>query len=143
MVKFSELQPSDTLGVPRLFRFDFAFDTPNLNTGVEVYTPTVGDILLDVGFVITEAFDGTTPMADVTNAAAGFPDGIFYEWYGSIELDAGSSGWSYQSGSEGIQYNAAPNPGPLGGSVVVRRRAEVRRGVGPAEQQLSDVSAVP
>lgn len=52
-------------GASRLLRFDFAFDTPNLNTGIEVYTPAVGEMLLNVSWLVTEAFDGTTPKGDV------------------------------------------------------------------------------
>lgn len=52
-------------------RFPFAFDTPGLLTGYEVHTPAVGDILLDAWVEIDEAWDGTTPSADVGTFTAG------------------------------------------------------------------------
>lgn len=53
------------LGVPVIRKFPFAFDTPNLLTGAALYTPTVGDVLLDAWLQIDEAWDGTTPLADI------------------------------------------------------------------------------
>lgn len=44
---------------------DFAYNTPNLNDGITLFTPAVGDVLLDAWFVVTEAFNGTTPQADI------------------------------------------------------------------------------
>ncbi len=44
--------------------FPFAFDTPNILTGAALYTPTVGDILLDAWIEIDTAWDGTTPLGD-------------------------------------------------------------------------------
>ena len=48
----------------RVIACPFAFDTPNLLTGAAVYTPTVGDLLLDAWFEIDTAWDGTTPLGD-------------------------------------------------------------------------------
>lgn len=45
--------------------FAFAFNTSGINNGVTVYTPTVGDVLLDWFIIVDTAFDGTTPLADV------------------------------------------------------------------------------
>lgn len=45
--------------------FPFEFDTPNLLTGTEVFTPEVGDVLLDFWFEIATPWNGTTPTADV------------------------------------------------------------------------------
>lgn len=45
--------------------YSFAFDTPNIENGVTVYTPTVGDILIDAWLEVTTAFNGTTPKADI------------------------------------------------------------------------------
>lgn len=35
------------LGVPQVIACPFAFDTPGLLTGAPIYTPTIGDLLLD------------------------------------------------------------------------------------------------
>lgn len=51
-------------GSPVVRAFPFAFDTPGLVTGHTVYTPTVGDLLLDAWIVVETAWDGTTPKAD-------------------------------------------------------------------------------
>ena len=57
--------------------YSFAFDTPGINDGVAFYTPTVGDILYDVWYVVTTAFNGTTPFADVSQyTGSGAPGGL-------------------------------------------------------------------
>lgn len=66
--------------------FPFAFDTPNINNGVAIYTPTVGDILLDAWIELDTTFDGTTPLADIGQ----FSDVTFGLWGGNtvaIPLD--------------------------------------------------------
>ena len=62
-----ELAPSGTssaVGAPLVRAFPFTFDTPDLLTGAALYTPTVGDILLDAWIEIDTAWDGTTPRGD-------------------------------------------------------------------------------
>jgi hypothetical protein len=49
--------------------FSFQFDTVGLNAGIAVYTPVAGDILLDIFVQIPVAWDGTTPLIDVADAA--------------------------------------------------------------------------
>lgn len=44
--------------------FPFAFNTPNILTGAAIYTPTVGDVLLQAWVEINTAWDGTTPLGD-------------------------------------------------------------------------------
>src|ERR1700741_1647863 len=64
--------------------FPFAFDTPDLLTGVALYTPTVGDILLDAWIEVFEAWDGTTPKGDLGT----FTGGRFGVWSnGNAPLD--------------------------------------------------------
>lgn len=45
--------------------FSFAYNTPNLTTGVSFYTPSVGEIILNIQIWITTLWDGTTPTGDV------------------------------------------------------------------------------
>ncbi len=45
--------------------FSFAFDTPNIENGVVVYTPAVDEILMDAWVAVDTAFNGTTPRADI------------------------------------------------------------------------------
>ncbi len=71
-------------GTPVVRAFPFAFDSPNILTGYAVYTPTVGDVLLDAWMEITEAWDGTTPKGDVGPLLESRP----YGWWGD------SGGWT-------------------------------------------------
>lgn len=57
--------------------FSFTFDTPGLEDGIEFYTPTVGDVLLDVWVMMDTLFDGTTPKGSVGNAS-GSTAGLFF-----------------------------------------------------------------
>lgn len=56
--------------------FSFTFDTPGLEDGIEFYTPTVGDLLIDVVVFVDTAFDGTTPKGSVGTGVAS-NEGIF------------------------------------------------------------------
>jgi hypothetical protein len=46
-------------------KFPFAYNTPGILTGAALYTPTIGDILLDAWVEIDTAWNGTTPFGDV------------------------------------------------------------------------------
>lgn len=52
-------------GVAVIRKFPFAFNTPGLLTGHAVYTPTVGDVLLDAWIEVVTTWDGTTPRSDI------------------------------------------------------------------------------
>ena len=102
------------LGLEITRSFDIAYDTPGLDTGYAVYTPQVGEILLDAWWEIDTAYDGTTPLGDVGQYLVGDGDlgwfgfglGLFADmtvaddtgWYGTGLLSAGevsySSGWN-------------------------------------------------
>lgn len=72
-----EIQHAINLG-PTLYKYDFAFDTPDLADGIEVYTPAVGDVLLDLTVQVTQSFDGTTPKADFgVDTSEGFLSEMF------------------------------------------------------------------
>lgn len=82
-------------GAPVIRKFPFAFDTPGLLTGAALYTPTVGDVLLDAWFEIDTAWDGTTPQADLGHFASGY--GMFASVVsaGAIPVDGvDTSMWS-------------------------------------------------
>lgn len=74
-------------GTPVVRKFPFSFDTPDLLTGAEIYTPTVGDILLDAWLEIVEVWDGTTPKADI-----GLFNGPPEEAFGLFAVTAGTGG---------------------------------------------------
>jgi hypothetical protein len=52
------------VGVTQLRKFAFDYTTANLNTGVALYTPQSGEVLLDAWIQVTNVWDGTTPTAD-------------------------------------------------------------------------------
>jgi len=65
-------------GSPVVRKFSFVFNTANLTTGAALYTPTVGDVLLDAWIEVDTAWDGTTPLADIgLFTAGGPPQGLF------------------------------------------------------------------
>jgi hypothetical protein len=51
--------------------FEFAFDTPGLADGVEFYTPTVGEVLVDCTFRVDTAWDGISNLADIGDFTSG------------------------------------------------------------------------
>ena len=56
---------SGAAGSPVVRAFPFAFDSAGIGNGHNLYTPTVGDILLNAWIEIDTAWDGTTPTADI------------------------------------------------------------------------------
>lgn len=61
---------------PIVRKFPFAFDTPDLVAGVAVYTPAIGDVLLDAWFDIVTAWDNG-PRADIGAFASTGASGLF------------------------------------------------------------------
>lgn len=51
-------------GVPVVKSLVFAFDDAGLADGLPIYTPAVGDILLNAWIEVKTAWDGTTPLGD-------------------------------------------------------------------------------
>lgn len=89
---------SPTPGVAIVRAFPFAFDTAGLVTGHTVYTPTIGDVLLDAWFQVDVAFDGTTPSADV---GAFLPSDSGYGYFGQA--------------NNPVNMSLADNVDPIGG----------------------------
>lgn len=73
-----------------IHKFDFAFNTPGLTTGVTVLTPTAGDILVDCWVEIDTAFNGTTPKIDVSDFGSG-NTGWFVAQAGAIDATVADS----------------------------------------------------
>lgn len=67
--------------------FPFTFATNGLTAGVPIYTPSIGDVIYDIGIQIPTAFDGSTPLADVGTFNGG-STGIFGELATAIDLTA-------------------------------------------------------
>lgn len=53
------------LGVPVVYGFHFAYNTPNLLTGAFLYQPALGDVMIEAWVEIDTAWNGTTPKLDV------------------------------------------------------------------------------
>lgn len=73
-------------GAATIRKFPFAHDTAGLLTGAAVYTPTVGDILLDGWIEIDTAWDGTTPLCDFAAFIGGDTIGLFGDITGPVDM---------------------------------------------------------
>lgn len=88
----------------------FAYDTPGLEDGLEFYTPTVGEFLIDARFVVDVAFNGTTPKADIGATSPGIFNQAtpgFYVYLHAADSLAGGSvlrGLAYNNLSEIASY---------------------------------------
>src|SRR5262249_9332063 len=72
---------------PSLTSYAFTYQTAGLAAGVTVYRPAVGDILWDAWIATTTAFNGTTPLADIsqfTGSAA--PLGLWGDYASALDL---------------------------------------------------------
>lgn len=89
--------------VPIVRGFEFAHDTPGIGSGaVALYTPSVGDILLDLWVEVTETWNGTTPHCDVAQFLGGDVEGWFYRLTGASNIDLTNPDQDFPSGSEGL-----------------------------------------
>lgn len=73
-------------GSPIVRKFPFAYNTPDLLTGAAVYTPTVGDILMDAWIEIDTAWDGTTPLGDIGEFDPGGSGGLFSSIASAVDM---------------------------------------------------------
>ena len=76
-------------GVPVTTRYTVPFSAAGLSngTGYVLFTPTVGDEILDIAVRFPTVFDGTTPLCDVgTGVTATL--GLFGSYAGSLPCDA-------------------------------------------------------
>lgn len=51
--------------------YSFSYNTPGLAGGLAFYTPTVGEMLLDLTIRVTTVWNGTAPRGDVGQATSG------------------------------------------------------------------------
>jgi hypothetical protein len=111
--------PAATPGAPVVRAFPFAFDSPNILTGHAVYTPTVGDILLDAWIEIDTAWNGTTPLGDF-GEFVGTAQGLFAGGNGPTGLttmsgpDTNLVGVGYLAGNNGESLAALSAAGSAG-----------------------------
>lgn len=84
-------------------RIPFAYNTAGILTGASLYTPTIGDLLLDLWVEINTLWDGTTPFMDI-GTFDHVATGIFQSWWGAaLQLDnaADAPNQSYSCLSQG------------------------------------------
>jgi hypothetical protein len=73
----------------RVIACPFAHNTAGLLTGAAVYTPTIGDILLNAWIAIITAWDGTTPQGDFSQfTGSGAPLGLLGYFGTSTTMDS-------------------------------------------------------
>jgi hypothetical protein len=100
-------------GSPIVRAFPFAFDTPNLVTGATIYSPAVGELLLDAWIEIDTPWDGTTPKGDLGGRLnASFPAGIWGAYTGE-PLDMTKADDFNASSELGDNLFSGNNLGPL------------------------------
>jgi hypothetical protein len=92
----------------RHYRKAIAYNSALISSsGYALYTPTVGDVLMDVWVEITTAWDGTTPRFDV-GTGVGVNVGLFGNTYGSVVAVAATD----EGGGTGTRTTGAGGFGP-------------------------------
>ncbi len=111
-------------GAPVVRAFPFAFDTPNILTGAALYTPTIGDILLDAWIEIDTAWDGTTPLGDV-GTFAGESSGFYGGTTSAVDMKSASRPdnivtgvLSFRNGALAQEAQTGAAPTPLSAAVI-------------------------
>jgi hypothetical protein len=83
------------------YSFAFAFDDAAIEDGLTVYTPAVGEELVDFRVEIGTGFDGTTPYADLSHGNA---QGLF-AWTIGTAIPLGTADTTSNGLSQGtVQY---------------------------------------
>lgn len=105
---------STVVGTPVYRAFPFTFDTSGLLTGAAIYTPTIGDILLDAWVEIDTAWNGTTPLGDFGQFYGGEHIGWYADWTSAVDMtDPDLSGGQLSPAPMLTQGNAAPHTNHL------------------------------
>lgn len=98
--------PAAPAGAPVVRKFPIAFDTANLVTGHTIYTPTIGDVLLDAWFEIDTAWDGMTPFGDI-GTFVGVAFGLFGNLWAPVSMDVADT----EGPGTGTLNNSNTTPG--------------------------------
>lgn len=88
------------------YNYRFAFDTPGLGTtGVDTYTPEVGDIIVDGMFIgnYSDPYWNAFAMADFGITADGVAQGWLTYWHGATDLTS-ANGLSWSGGVNSSQF---------------------------------------
>jgi hypothetical protein len=62
-------------GMPTVRKFPFAYNTPGILTGAPLYTPTIGDVLLDAWVAISTLWNGNSPILSIGEFVNGLGSG--------------------------------------------------------------------
>ncbi len=88
-----------TAGAARVLGpFPFSHATAGLDTGMLLWTPAVGDVLLDAWVEVDTGFDGTTPLADIGTFIASNQGIWLWGDTSPVDLTAADTLTSIQSG---------------------------------------------
>ena len=99
-----------TAGIPRVYRKAIAFDDTNILTGALIYTPTIGDVLMDAWFEITTGWDGTTPKGDIGTFVTATVGLFSSQGNGAVTLSTPDD----QSAGDGLLVAGGGSNDPLG-----------------------------
>ena len=69
-------------GSPIVRKFPFAYNTSGILTGASLYTPSVGDLLMDAWIEIGTAWNGTSPLGDFGQYIGG--EGLLQVVFGNV-----------------------------------------------------------
>lgn len=67
---------SSAPGIVQTVGYSLSFDNPDLIDGLTIYTPTIGDICLDIWVQVTTNWNGTTPKGDIGTFTGGNTGGF-------------------------------------------------------------------
>lgn len=102
------------VGVPIVRKFPFAFNTPGILTGATIYTPTIGDVVIDAWFSIVLNWDGTNPYGDFGSFLGG-GIGIFGADNAPINMTQADDSTGYGTGwLPSHHINSLPGAGSQG-----------------------------
>ena len=107
-------------GVPIVRAFPFAYNDVGLDTGLALYTPTVGDVLLDAWIEIDTGFNGITPLGDFGTFVGGGGEGLLANLFlGAADMT--QTDYDLSAANDGLLFGVQfPNPTSLSaGSATV------------------------
>lgn len=95
-----------------------------LADGLEIYTPTIGDIILNILVVVKNGFDDSTGYFDIGTYHGGATTGIWENWTAGQQLieggnivDTGNPGLGFQTGP--YDFDSSTDEGSSGKSGII------------------------
>ena len=87
------------IGTTRTIAIPFSYDTPDLLTGAPLYTPVIGEVLINAWIGTVTAWNGTTSLGDIGKFTSG------YKGYYDLAFDVSGTNY-FQDMSEANTINA-------------------------------------